>query len=45
MIELAQPSFGRGREWADFAANSLCVITAIPVGRGIFSRWLQARQL
>ncbi|MCH8467446.1 MAG: VanZ family protein [Roseinatronobacter sp.] len=45
MIELVQPSFGRGREWADFAANSLGVITAIPVGRGIFSRWLQARQL
>lgn len=31
MIELVQPYFGRGAEWADFWANSIGVVAALPV--------------
>jgi VanZ family protein len=45
LSEIVQPSFGRGREWADFLANSFGVLAAIPVGRVLFRRLLKRRHL
>lgn len=44
MIEIVQPIFGRGRELADFIANSFGVLCAIPAGRFLARRMSPARK-
>lgn len=45
MIEVIQPYFGRGMELGDFVANSLGVVSAVPVSRWAHKRWLKPRQV
>ncbi|MCC5955242.1 MAG: VanZ family protein [Natronohydrobacter sp.] len=44
-IELIQPIVGRGRELADFVADVLGALAAVPVGRALSRRILKSRQL
>ena len=38
-IEIIQPYFERGREFADFLANAVGALAAVPVGRWLSKRW------
>lgn len=44
-IEIIQPMFGRGRELADFIADVLGALAAVPVGRWLSHRLSKLRQL
>jgi len=39
MIEIIQPWFGRGREFADFMADVAGALMAVPLGRWLSERW------
>ena len=45
VIELIQPYFGRGREFADFIANIVGIALAVPVGRIVHRRFSKRRQV
>ncbi len=39
LIEIIQPFFGRHRDFADFVADVMGVLVAVPVGQWLSKRW------